>query len=134
MEAHLNTKLLKRVAAAILKHPDQFEMAQFFRNYLSLDFPVGGCGTAGCIGGWGLHLAGKRKTLRGSQSSGGSGSTWSRAQRLFGLDDIQASLLFQLESWPTSFFYRYEHAKTPLVRARAAADRIDHFIKTKGAE
>lgn len=102
----MNTKLLRRVQKAILAHPDQFEMWLLFQPTLYFNhdplalytMPAGGCGTAACIGGWAIHLAGKHKTLKQSAGAG------------------------------------YAKAKTPLARAKSAAARIDHFIKTKGGE
>jgi len=42
--------------------------------------------------------------------------------------------LCDASTWPKRFRNRYAKAKTPIMRAKIAAARIDHFIKTQGAE
>jgi hypothetical protein len=42
--------------------------------------------------------------------------------------------LFDVCGWPTKFADAYEKARSQKARAKIAADRIEHFIATKGAE
>lgn len=53
---------------------------------------------------------------------------------LLGLTSDQAERLFYETNWPDKYYMQYETAKTSRGRARAAANRIDHFIQTKGEE
>lgn len=137
----MNTKLLRQVKKAILEHPDQFEMRWWFTNDLELDYGnvnriAGGCGTAACIGGWALHLKHKQDTLNATREY--IDSAWimyaTDATDLLGLNADESTRLFNHAKWPLRFLSRYIKAKQPKARARAAADRINHFIKTKGAE
>lgn len=135
----MNTTLLKKVKAAILKHPDQFEMNRYFAGFLGgkLTSSPGGCGTAACIGGWAVHLRLGNETLKQSQLTAydcGCSPVRIQAEDALSLSRETASRLFYASYWPVRFRRRYDMAKRPKTRARAAADRIDHFIKTKGEE
>lgn len=135
----MNIPLLKKVRAAILKHPDQFEMEWYFQKELLIgedDIPAGGCGTAACIAGWILFYAKNCTTL---EQANQLFYTLAEATAAAGLDDIakqrnSLSCLFAVDDWPEPFSSRYVNATTLQGRAQAAADRIDHFIATKGAE
>lgn len=150
----LNIKLLKRIKRAILKRPDQFEMSWWFsdlhyvnryrqgRGQPPLE-KIGACGTAGCIAGWAvaLHLRkphDKINLSQAKQSSTTHGAYYvsSTAAKLLGIDDNQQASdnLFGLAWWPDEFKLRYRSAKTVQEQAQVAADRIDHYIRTNGAE
>lgn len=130
----MNISLLRKVQRAILKHPDQFDMGWWFQDKLSIRdkrVDAGGCGTAGCIGGWAIHIHKQCKKLVDAKKCFYQGSI---PATLLSLNDGEADRLFVDDFWPIRFRLRYQNGKTPLTRAKAAAARIDHFIKTKGAE
>ena len=54
------------------------------------------------------------------------------AQELLGLEYAQSDRLFFVDYWPGKF--AYNKAKTKKAKAEIAAKRIEHFIKTGGAE
>jgi len=56
------------------------------------------------------------------------------ASCLLGIDQRTANRLFSLAAWPEKFCEPFDAAKTPAKRARIAAERIEHFIATDGAE
>lgn len=138
----MNQKLLRRVRSAILAHPDQFDMAGYFGRYIwfstktgSVKRPAGGCGTAACIGGWGVFLARKLRTLAQTEHAvGGTVDAHDEAVTALDLTRGEALRLFYIIQWPQKFKTRYNKAKSVRPRARAAAERISWFIKTKGAE
>lgn len=121
----MNTALLLKVKEKILKYPERY--AQDVFGYVDSK-----CGTDHCIGGWALKIA-KQTPYR-------SDTAWREAQVLLLLDDDQAFNLFDYpvgqegNGWPQKFVDAYLNAKTPKGRARVAARRIDHFIKTGGRE
>lgn len=138
----MNIPLLKRVKAAILKHPKQFEMADWFGSVLYFGHDrsgylkhhkAGGCGTAACIAGWTCHVALENKKLVETDAAIGFEAA-RKATELLELSRNQAACLFYHSAWPRRFAEQHEDAKTLSDRARAAARRIDHFIKTKGKE
>jgi len=51
-----------------------------------------------------------------------------------GVDDTQAIRLFLLAHWPDRYRDAFQKSKTLKGRARIAANRIEHFIRTKGEE
>jgi hypothetical protein len=120
----MNVKLLRRIQKRILKHPDSYDQ----NVMISRDE----CGTTACIAGWAVLLS--------PLDPGFIGDYASKATLLLGLDDEQAIRLFDVIEdgyccgWPDKYVRAYLRAKTPRGRARAAMRRIDHFIKTKGAE
>lgn len=131
----MNTTLLKKVKAAILKHPDQFEMENLFQHDLKgLYMHAGGCGTAACIAGWTYHILLGPKMVKTSHKHAirNAHDVWDKANAALKLQD--AGQLFYTWRWPVKYQVRYREAQTPLARAKAAASRIDHFLKTKGRE
>lgn len=133
----MNTRLLRKVQKHILEEPKRLCMADWCqkKSEFNLDvedfwdacnrYPFAKCGTAACIGGWAVLLNGGRI---------GSGMGWKNPSWHLGLSRTQADLLFNIEDWPDRFYDRYRTATTPAAKARVAVRRIDHFIKTKGAE
>lgn len=132
----MNVKLLQKVKRAILKAPTQFEMAWWFQASLAYKCwrrKIRGCGTAACIAGWVLHVSGRSKTVQATAEK--TFNTMDKASGLLKLaDDMEASRLFGLRYWPSQFRAGYESSACPAKRARIAAARINHFIKTKGRE
>lgn len=119
----MNVRLLRRIQKQIAKEPKQFDMGFWFERKLPWKIP--NCGTAACIGGWAVALHNKvtpenaRKCRR------------LEPQEILELDYDQAGRLFYKQHWPDKFL---ENLKSPTASAKQAVARIDHFIKTKGAE
>jgi hypothetical protein len=134
----MNIDLLQQIKSRILAEPDAFRM-----DYWS-------CGTAHCIGGWACVLSGYEMQdtdsgIRGARLTNGFG-TMTTAGDLLGLSfedtdgwetPSEAERLFFTENWPQDFEDRYDAAEAVEDRAelaKIAAERIDHFIATNGAE
>ena len=102
--------------------------------------PPSHCGTAACIAGWAIHLNGGLKTPKETYEHSKDDAAYyvnfysPYGARVLGLSSREGDRLFLIGSWPVNFAKRYYLAKTPKTRAKAAADRITHFIKTKGQE
>lgn len=133
----MNVKYLRRIQRAILEHPSQFQMDTLFDNHLDdqikLPKKVGGCGTAACIAGWALHLHGRCKTLATTTECMRT-TTSENARTILGLTSDQYDRLCFAPNWPEPFRSRNDNAKTARTQAKNAVARIEHFIKTKGAE
>jgi len=145
-------RLLRRVQEHILSDPRRFNM-DYWKRHVSLARIAAGedcifgiesakdvppCGTIACIAGWTALLGtppGNRPLL------------WSKvrtcATELLGLKPLLDERgfsygsdyrLFFEENWPERFYHRFRLATSRRQRARIAAQRIDHFIKTGGAE
>jgi hypothetical protein len=131
-------RLLRRVARAIVKHPELYNQA----NGRS---PSQRCGTAGCILGWVAHfnpqaLVRVRKSFPRDSKYG---QLFMKAATALGLNESKASALWHAENWPDKFVAKHvKYSRSPLrwtkraagVIARNAAKRIEHFISTDGAE
>jgi hypothetical protein len=132
----MNESLLRQVKAHILAEPKRLIMTQYVvkksetERYIPhrtgipsvfglRSFPE--CGTVACIAGWGALLTGMRLDFEYDYAS------------LFGLTQYQASRLFNPRMWPGQFQRGTWDDGTPEA-ARAAADRIDFFIETKGTD
>lgn len=129
----MNTKLLRRIQKQILKEPRQFDMDFYFSEYHSLGVKIPRCGTAACIAGWAICLADKKTPQQADESLRMSPARF-RAQEHLGLTAEQCDRLFYQGGWPAPFKENYGGAKNATHAARIACLRIDHFIKTKGAE
>ena len=133
----INVRLLRRVKARILAEPKQFVMDGWVTEYVDDqlfpddDLPrkqIPNCGTAACIAGWTVALSDGVKPCDIDRNDDIS----TRARKLIGTET--ATRLFFTPCWPEKFADRWVGAKTFKGRARVAADRIEHFIKTKGKE
>jgi hypothetical protein len=134
-EAFMNVKLLRKVKKHILEEPKRFIMGDWVvrKEYPDQQlFDDDGkprtfakCGTAACIAGWTMLLS-KVDPDKVDSYSGA-------ASKLLGLKE-RFSPLFYTDQWPAKYEDAYVNAKTPAGRARVAARRIEHFIKTNGAE
>lgn len=135
MKTKLNVKLLRKVQAHILEEPRRYEQNATIdkgqpgeRHISGMAYPV--CGTIACIGGWAQLLAkrpGQVHILNFKSIAKTLGLGMPQALRLF-------AYTWDERGWPEKFKAAYAAAKTPRQRARVAVRRIDHFIKTKGAE
>lgn len=133
----VNIPMLKKVRAAILKRPRQFEMRSYFATNLYFGFMTepkvpSHCGTAACIAGWALHLESDNTTLSQTAKHDCRLGPWEAAKRLLRINGEEACRLFDVGMWPRTFYVGY--SVDPKTRAKAAAARINHFIKTKGKE
>lgn len=136
-ETKINVKLLRRVQKAIVEHAAHFDMSEWGVGASKADImhdepPESECGTTACIAGFAVILRdGKARP---------SEAVALRAAKLLSLDydswdfGCNGTRLFHVQHWPSKFYHRYSKAKRNLTRARIAAERIEHFIKTKGAE
>lgn len=119
----MNVKLLRKVKDHILEEPKRLFMpcilVEDTRGFDKDRIPP--CGTMGCIAGWACFLSGEAADAGGKE-----------AARLLKIDDVQATRLF--------FDYggkKYEPAwggHGTAEEAELIAERIEHFIKTKGQE
>jgi len=149
----MNVKLLREVKRYILAEPLRFNMRDWGKG--SAHAP---CGSVACIAGnacivgeKGLGFKIPTKVRKGQRVIDWQGWYNSEfigefigpeecASELLGLTTAQADRLFLIESlhgfvgWPERFEKAYLAAKTPPERAKVAAERIEHFIKTKGKE
>lgn len=134
-----NIRLLRRIQRAILKRSDQFVMSALFNQYLDNDRKAGGCGTAGCIAGWALHLASGNKTLDKTREESKryvNRSLLKKAGDLIGIkirrnkDGVMFHPLFFAHLWPAPFQSQYDFATNSRSVARIASARIEHYIKT----
>lgn len=143
-------KWLRRVQKHVLDEPKRVDMSDWlnirekdmmgpqYDNY----FPE--CGTVGCIGGWVAALASPRP-----QSIADAGKyaakklgikftqqgEWDGNGVFIPAEQGAANRLFFVEEWPQRFIDQLlHHRRQTLGYARVVSKRIDHFIKTDGAE
>ena len=114
----MNVRLLRKVQRAIVANPEEYDQSSY-------------CGTACCIAGWAVRLNDKISSLNGRWP----GEVSAEAKSLLKLDTDQYERLCAFASgWPDKYAVAYYSAETKKKRARVAFLRINHFIKTKGAE
>lgn len=119
----MNTRLLRKVAKHISEEPRRLAMSIFADTGNTGD-NAPPCGTIGCIAGW-------ASILTGTSAADADDLTGRAALKL---TLLEARRLFWTDGWPDDFSRRYWTAKTCKGRASTAVARIEHFIKTKGAE
>lgn len=140
MKTKLNVRLLRRIKRHILAEPKRFQMDAsvlvaktqkewmkeiVWANDASKIRPP--CGTAACIAGWADVLT------NGIPDDFELGGVRHRAATALGVDagiSWTSHPLFYARNWPEPFASKYSNAKRPSTRAKIAADRIDHLIKT----
>jgi hypothetical protein len=135
----MNVKLLRKIQKHILAEPARYEQNAIITIGAPGAMCVAAnrlypqCGTIACIGGWAILLTAKRR-LKTSRYS----LNYLTLGKLLGVKKSQIAKLVSYTDyateWPDHFADKYNQAETPKARARIAAQRIDHFIKTKGAE
>jgi len=118
----MNVKLLKKVRDYIAKHPEKYDQSTW-------------CGTACCIAGHAVALGRAATRKEVDHRLIGSVSLSIDAQQLLQLEPSQAHRLFH-SSWENVAYgrFRVDFDMPPGKRARIAVRRINHFIRTKGAE
>lgn len=141
----INVRLLRRIQREIKAEPRRFVMFTF----VDVSDAVAPCSTAACIAGSAMLLDAidtgrapgwKQAGIKINQIK--KCSTFeTRACEILGLDRTQGCRLFFTSEWPQVFRTPFELLErlqaTTAVRRKMAAianRRIDHFIKTKGAE
>jgi hypothetical protein len=127
----MKTKLLRKVQQHILEEPRRLNMRTFrteVTGFYETDPP---CGTTACIAGWAGLL----------NDPPSRHMNWQEGREVLGLSRPQSERLFTppefgpaTHCWPKEFRRRYNLARSPAGRAKVAAERIEHFIKTKGRE
>lgn len=136
----MNVKLLRKVQEHIIEEPKRFVMRTFlargddydgtpyaFLGDDSKEFKFAECNTAACIGGWAVLLSEGIKTEKGNIRG--------RAKAALELPkNFDEDRLFEVSRWPDRFQKRFRQARSQRGRAQAAVERIDHFIRTEGAE
>lgn len=145
----INVPLLRKVQKFLLAEPRRFYMDQgvvdieYLRRACGIEIAEKAappCGTTCCIAG-ATYILGKniQKTLNFTKREWETVRKY--AVRELGLQEDEAERLFYIidmhgtdTGWPMKFCYAYANAKTPLQRAKVGVARIEHFIKTNGAE
>lgn len=144
-----------------MREPEQFEMAYWFDGRpCSNGNPRPNCGTAACIAGWALSIDFKQNPLQTARefkptfkvvetpsypfwklyesetivSTGHGYIIASRAEEVLSLSQDEGDRLFVVSNWPMSFRNQMDDARDALQKASVAYHRINHFIKTNGAE
>lgn len=116
--------ILRKVQKAIVAEPTLYSQSIPFR-------PNAECGSPSCICGW-LDLFLRPKGYRGVRWQ--SINIEAGASLLGGeVGTARYYRLFNLHEWPLRYKSRW-YALTRPTKARRASRRIDHFIKTGGAE
>jgi hypothetical protein len=142
----MNIELLKKVAEAIKRRPEQIEMDTWFE----LRTGAGECGTTACIAGWAVTIADegvKRKPLlaamklfpdfqRDGKISGRYNENMIAAGAVaLGISDSEAVRLFLRTEWPQPFREQLANESSgSKAYAQVVYDRIQHFITTDGRE
>ena len=138
----MNTKLLRRVAKHISEEPRRLNMditLNTIDTYRAERYvkEMPPCGTVGCIAGWTCVLSESVPKYFDEVipiASSKLGLTHEQADALFAEPKFNSGDVDYARVWPRRFAKRYLKAKTPKGRASATVARIEHFIKTKGAE
>jgi hypothetical protein len=126
----MNVELLRRIQKHILAEPKRLDMGNFIVRKSDglgslVRFPK--CGTVGCIAGWAVTLSTKEKLNYKRIED--------RARQLLGITQTQGNKLFFDGNWPPQLADRLCQARPQTkAHARITAERIDLFVKTKGAE
>lgn len=129
MKDHVTKEELK---AALRAHPEEFDM-----SYWAQKSP---CGTAFCIGGRTLLLAGGYEVKPDTDSirelfdfyKDGKyiADVEQEAMSLLGVESVEYTWfpLFHKGDWPSHLIRAYEGTETPAARVEIACQAIDYFI------
>lgn len=125
----MNIALLKKVRDYIAKYPEKYEQGEW-------------CGTRCCIAGHAIVISGAFRRHEISHPADNlyllflerldRPTFMSSGAKILGLTQVQAHRLFAY--WPKRFSYEMDSASSMAARSRVAVKRINHFIKTRGAE
>lgn len=141
-------RILRKVEAHILEEPKRYDQNticdRYTKKVIAERLEWGGdidhippCRAIACIGGWVNVLTGHPRSQSLSLAARTLGLNHEQADRLFaGIDyDLtEPSCTVPYRQWPDRFQKAYFEAQTAAQRARVAVRRIEHFIKTGGAE
>lgn len=126
----MNVELLEKVKQHILEEPKRLWMGDWAFKVSPTDENAPACGTVGCIAGWASLLSNPTQPFSDVANSADDPNV-----NNLDLDEDTAWRLFYVDSWPVQFVDAYDKARGDLTkRAEITAARIEHFIKTKGAE
>lgn len=138
----MKIRKLRKLKEWILAEPRRFDMTFWAGQINTILAQQPPCGTVGCLAGMACHMEGK-KLVAGTGMTEDDLVISREAGWILGLSNVQASRLFYLDTlhgnagggtWPKRFENAYLKAGTLEEKAKIAAKRIDHFIKTDGRE
>ena len=116
---------MQTVINAVLAQPEYYDQEMFPYDRDSE------CGTICCGAGWAVWVdspARYKYLLRRRRAH------WSsEANKILGIKSGD-KLFYSSDYWPDKYRMAYRRANTPKQRARAMADRWNHYIATDGAE
>lgn len=104
----------RKVRARILREPGKYDQGDY-------GYQNGTCNSAMCLAGWYAHYLSKADPLRFSPREAIArdyGNAWGRITTATGI------------AWPAPFAMEFQRASTPRDRAKVAAKRIDHLLRT----
>lgn len=139
--------LLTKAVAAIVKHPETFDMGLFMGHDESVKGRAPYCGTVACLAGHIVLAAGVkpqdddfyfvsdlpakvRKIAERAEVYDGRVGVEGLASAALGLTTDEAKALFYTGRWPASHEQRYLKARTAKARAQALAKRVAHWLRT----
>jgi hypothetical protein len=117
----MNTKLLRKVAKAMLKHYKNVHMARWV-DHTDTEAP---CGTTGCVAGW-IVAEGDLKKLRKLDATFNWEDT---AAEMLGVSVYRARKLFHVENWPKKFRGAYFESNTRKLDTEITVQRMKHFMQ-----
>lgn len=114
----MNVDLLKKIGDIIRESPpEKFTMGTWH------------CGTAHCIGGWAVVLAGREaEHLKFLEDIMHLGEGYKLPKEILDLTEVQANHLFHLVHWRYDWREKYLFTRDR-EKHKVAADYINHFIK-----
>lgn len=136
----MNTRRLRRVARAILKHPEHYNQGTYWDDHelssvgtLTERRLLGKCGTQACVAGWAVALYPDEARAAVGKRRLQAFDIPVAAAKILGLRPDEGG-------YPDLFDVRWTYARraqammdratTPLARAKAAVARIEYLIKT----
>jgi hypothetical protein len=157
MKASVMRKVVDKIEAAVQQPRQFFDMGDWAEQVWRVKPGQAGksfwdqetelCGTAACFAGYAVPK--KHREAFANNPEGCSIDIQQAAARKFNISSDQADLLFLTNAWPTKFFDAYHKAaaaasdatpgtkkaiKAELRKVKALRARVEHFIKTDGAE
>lgn len=139
---------LREVQSRIKAEPLQFDMQSWYRERDRFnsdsglcDITIPNCGTAACIAGWMVCIDRNINPSQAVMLVGDAGISVRQAFRVEDGSALDWDKLFYDHNWPQPYrqqFYEaeniFENDARYAAMAKVACERIDHFIRTDGAE
>lgn len=125
----MNISLLTDVKYNILAVPETFDIREWLTDNINAP-----CETTGCIAGHAVAVVNSAKSLRQLSEEFYKLDIPAMAMAALELKYEQKQRLFYIMHWPIKFQTAYIERNNAEHHAQVTADRIDHFIKTNGAE